>query len=454
MSSLFITPAFANDTSVGGTGVDLYSLKQSSVRMQAEEIVLTAEADRWNIVAIYTFENPGDHDVPLQVGFPEVGCPKQGESDCHAQAFQGLTTEVDGRPVTHRKGSLAQTERWAEYLGKFWLFDVNFAAKKKVTIVHRYQMDATIDSMGGRSVFYVTRTGSTWAGPIGRAIFRFRVPAHATFLDAGEVLGSPKNPSFVKDGKLGYTEVVFEKKDWIPSGDLSFSFATAFGQFPVPRLSAEVLSERAQALGLKEEDQCPWQSVHGGEAIQSEAQAQSCKNLIYARWGRAFEKEVLNALYYQGGKGWHPAPDYGPRALTRDPAPMKDFSMEWTTRSEREVLQAIRVENELPEGAVPGGEASKEASAKTDSKATQPKTPDDKSTLPPPPKQTSTTPAKNPGSTGCSISGGDSPSLSLWAFLLALGAMVRRREFSSTQNTRPRFPLPMSQSAQRHPTIP
>jgi hypothetical protein len=424
--ALLAPSAFANDTSVGGTGVDLYSIQQTAVRMQAEEIVLTAEADRWNIVATYTFENPSDHDVQLQVGFPEVGCPKQDDGDCHAKAFQGLTTEVDGKPVTHRKGSLAQTERWAEHLGKFWLFDVNFSAKKKVTIVHRYQMDATIDSMGGRSVFYVTRTGSTWAGPIGHAIFRFRVPAHATFLQAGEVLGPPKNPTLVQDGQLAHTEVVFEKKAWTPKGDLSFSFATAFGQFPVPRLSAEVLSERVQALKLKEEDQCPRTSIHGLETIGSEAQAQSCRNLVYARWGHPFKKEVLNALYHQGGKGWHPAPDYGPRALTRDPTPMKDFSMAWTTLAERQFLKAIQVEGDAPEDERPTDEtltvASVETAAKTTPHSTSPsdiaKAPVDKKASPPP--------AKAQRSSGCSMGEGGSPSLSLWAFLLALCAMVRR----------------------------
>lgn len=433
VASLLAPPAHANDTSVGGTGVDLYSIQQSAVRMQAEEIVLTAEADRWNIVATYTFENPSDHEVRLQVGFPEVGCPKQDDGDCHAKAFQGLTTEVDGKRVTHRQGSLAQTERWAEYLGKFWLFDVTFAAKKQVTIVHRYQMDATVDSMGGRSVSYVTRTGATWAGPIGKAVFRFRVPPHATFLQSGEVLGAPKSPTFVRDGQLAYTEVVFEKKNWTPKGDLNFSFATAFGQFPVPRLSAEVLAERAKALGLKETEQCPRTSIYGMETIDSEAQAQSCRNLVYARWGHPFKKEILNALYYQGGKGWHPSSDYGPRALTRDPAPLQDFSMDWTTRSEREFLKAIHVEgeaedaNRVPVTAAQPGAApslspasSSEVQPKNLSEGSTPQVPTQK-------KPTQAPAAKKPKNSGCSIGRTESSPAVLWGLLLVCGTFARRR---------------------------
>jgi hypothetical protein len=64
------------------------------------------------------------------------------------------------------------------------LFDVIFPAKKRVEIEHTYTMDATFDSMNTHYVSYVTRTGSTWAGPIGSAKFRqlFRyVDAPAVF---------------------------------------------------------------------------------------------------------------------------------------------------------------------------------------------------------------------------------------------------------------------------------
>lgn len=334
-------PLFANDTSVGGTGVDLHILKESSVRMQAEDITLTHVERVFEIVAKYTFENPTDNHVQLQVGFPEVGCLKEEEGDCHAGAFRGLETTVDGKIVVHRKGSLKQTEKWAKHLGTFWLFDVDFPAKKKVVIFHRYSMDATLDSMGGVSVSYVTRTGATWAKPIGHAKFRFRVPPYATHLMSNEVLGAPQNPRFVKEGAEAFTEVVFEKKNWIPKGDLFFSFATAFGQFPVPRLDPGTLSKRAQDLGLRAADQCPWTSPYGGDEPATSAQAQSCRNLIYARWGYPFEKRRLRDLYYIAGKKWHVSHEYGPNSLVRDPEPLPEFSLAWTSAAERRMLQEI-----------------------------------------------------------------------------------------------------------------
>src|SRR5690606_40519815 len=75
-----------------------------------------------------------------------------------------------------------------------WSSDVCSSDLKTVTVVHQYSMDATLDSMGGVSVSYVTRTGATWAKPIGHARFRFRVPPYVTYLMSNEVLGAPKSP--------------------------------------------------------------------------------------------------------------------------------------------------------------------------------------------------------------------------------------------------------------------
>jgi len=402
---------------VGGTGVDLYSLKESAVHMMSEDILLTHDEGAFRVVARYTFENPTEKEVKLQVGFPEVGCPKESEGDCHAKAFRGLETKVDGKLVTHRKGSLKQTEQWAEHLGTFWLFDVTFPAQKRVTILHQYSMDATLDSMGGVSVLYVTRTGATWAKPIGRAKFRFRVPPYATYLRSNEMLGEPKNPRFVKDGNRAFTEVTFEKENWTPPGDLEFSFATAFGQFPVPRLENSMLSLRAEELGVKDTDLCPWEGVHAESEVETDVQAQSCRNWIYARWGYPFEKKELRDLYYAGGKDWHVSTDYGPGALMRDPAPLPEFSIAWTSQSERKILEGIRVKKDASENPI----------AREVAKSVTPPAAEKKSV----PQEVKSPAARDAAraKSGCSFSTAAERSLPtgiIW--LLAAGMLVLRRE--------------------------
>lgn len=424
---IFPLSAHANDTSVGGTGVDLYSVKESAVRMKAEDITLTHHAGSWKIVAEYTFENPTKEDVQLQVGFPEVGCPKDDEGDCHAKPFVGLETEVDGKPVKHRKGSLKQTERWAENLGTFWLFDVTFSANETTRIVHRYSMDATVNSMGGVSAMYVTRTGSTWAGPIGEATFRFRVPPYATYLSANETLGAPKDPKFVREGSSAYTEVVFRKKNWVPSGDLDFQFATAFGQFPTPRLESDTLLQRAKGLGLEAADQCPWTGSFGQPPPTTAAQAQSCRNLVYARWGFPFKTKALLDLYYEGGRTWQVSETYGPRSLERDPEPLPSFSMAWTSDAERIRLRDIP----FPKGeGNPAVEPQAPAHETAQSPATKSENPSKQSSAATNPKQSAAPPAKAESSSlfGCSW-GAPAPADRSWdlfvvALVVALGSTV------------------------------
>lgn len=347
--------ARANDTSVGGTGVDLYSVKETSVRMKSEDILITHADGQWRVVALYVFENPAADAVKLQIGFPEIGCPDEEEGECHAKPFKGLSTKVDGRSVEHRKGSLKATERWANYLGTFWLFDVTFPGKKQVTIEHTYVMDATFDSMGTNYVSYVTRTGSTWASPIEKATFRIRVPPHATYLTSNETFGAPRDPKFVRDGNAAHTEVRFEKTNWIPEGDLSFGFATAFSSYPVTRLERDALAERAKTLGLDVADLCPRTFPYGSETLESAEQAQSCRNLIYASWGYPFKQKVYRDLYYAEGRSWHKPADRGPLELARDPEALPDFRMEWTSTSERRLLQEIRFDGE-PQPKVPEAE--------------------------------------------------------------------------------------------------
>src|SRR5690606_36137165 len=130
----------------------------------------------------------------------------------------------------------------------------------------------------------------------------------------------------------------------------------------------------------------------------------------------------------QGGKGWHPSSDYGPRALTRDPAPLQDFSMEWTTRSERESLKAIHVEGKGANRALVAA-ASAQPGAVPSVSSVQSKNPSEGSTpqVPTQMKPTQAPVAKKPKNSGCSIGRTESSSVALWVLLLVCGAFARRR---------------------------
>ena len=110
----------------------------------------------------------------LQVGFPELGCMGDCDTD-HPFTMNGLSTEVRGKPIYHRTGRIKPENKpvWAPRLGLIHLFDVHFKPHEKVEVVHRYRHASSM-SVDGMSVTYLTRTGAFWNGPIGQARFTIR----------------------------------------------------------------------------------------------------------------------------------------------------------------------------------------------------------------------------------------------------------------------------------------
>jgi hypothetical protein len=118
--------------------------------------------------------------------------------------------------------------------GPVWLYDVTFAPRDVVKIVHTYQVSGGGSVAGDRWVGYVTRTGAMWGGPIGSARFTFRVP-YPTLL-----LRAPKDQpvlSIVRktEGKKVFLEVVLAAKSWTPKDDLLLSHSPEeyFTQWPL-----------------------------------------------------------------------------------------------------------------------------------------------------------------------------------------------------------------------------
>ena len=106
---------WANDSTFGGAAGALAPLKESRVRMASEAILLEAiSRDYWRVEAKYVFENTTSDDVHLQVGFPELGCMGDCDTD-HPFTMNGLSTEVRGKPIYHRTGRIKPENKpvWA-----------------------------------------------------------------------------------------------------------------------------------------------------------------------------------------------------------------------------------------------------------------------------------------------------------------------------------------------------
>ena len=131
------------------------------------------------VVAQYTFYNPTQAEVALQLGFPEYRCETNDKDErefCIGDSkfrFENMQTRVRGTAVRQRLGHVRKGHEWAPLLGRVWLLNDALAPGERVPIEHRYRVPAGYDSTGGQSADYVTRTGALWAQPMGAHASRF-----------------------------------------------------------------------------------------------------------------------------------------------------------------------------------------------------------------------------------------------------------------------------------------
>ncbi len=315
--------AHANDASFGGAGADLVPLVETRVRMQSEDILIAFREGRWHVDARYVFVNDGADPVPLQVGFPELRCVY--EMDCASTAFEGLTTRVNGQEVGHREGKLDARAELADYLGVVWLYDVTFPPGEAVTVDHHYSMETGADTTFYRYTSYVTRTGAQWAGPIGRARFTVRFPPYAHTIGQAQGIAS-RGITLVETGEgAPYVETRYESRDWIPSGDLFFSFNAA--------------AEMAQS-------RLPETTPPGAHCTNlfdpRENEKEACRNVIYGTRGFPFADEQLRAYFYGQGAEWQLGPDphgAGP-AWMRAPRLFAAFDTSWLDYPDDSLLES------------------------------------------------------------------------------------------------------------------
>jgi hypothetical protein len=312
--------AHANDSTFGGAPADLVPLAEQQVRMLAEDVVLSASDEEWQIEARYQFQNLAAKPVTLQVGFPEFRCPRESDSDCADAAFRDLVTLVDGVPVQHRQGKLSKKHGWANFLGVVWLFDVTFPVGRPLGITHRYRLTTGGDLSGTRYTGYVTRTGRSWAGSIGRATFTAVFPPFVRAIYDVQVPGlRAAPPRLVLDSGPGRVELRLEGKDWKPEGGVFFSY-NASSTMTLEPIRAKKL-DVSGSIGLFQHDRCPF----GDDSVD----AQACLNDLYASRGYPFQNPILHRKYYSGDPTFRPVDTFEGKLWVRDASPLAGFTTAW-----------------------------------------------------------------------------------------------------------------------------
>jgi MYXO-CTERM domain-containing protein len=350
-----VTSAHANDTAAGGSGSDIVPLQTAKVRMAAEDILIVHEGIDWVIEAEYTFENLTRKPITLQIAFPEYACEGRDPEtnpdemcDSKPLRYDAMRTTVNGEAVPHRKGTIKAGHPWKPRLGQVWLFDATFEVGKPTRIHHSYRVHETEDSSGGRAITYVTRTGATWAGKIGHARFRVRIPleAYEIYLPEKSGLEITQRAIDVEGKKVG--EILLEAREWEPATDLSFYYNDVPGR---GLMEADAVGEGAPRVDAPD-PHCPllktiW--IRGGIigepnpndpvdpentvekwadklAPQGIGEPEYCRGYIYASRGKDLGSDKLNKYFYgpegHTDHGWpyalyKPNPYYSDALLTK-----------------------------------------------------------------------------------------------------------------------------------------
>jgi hypothetical protein len=330
--------AWANDATFGGAGADLVPLERTDVEMKSEDITLEAVGVRWRVRARYVFSNHAAEAVKLQVGFPEYRCDSDQESDCGRTAFRDLRTKVEGAPVKHRSGTLDKKHEWAPYLGTVWLFDVTFPSGKDIMIEHEYSLDAGENVMGDIYTTYVTRTGASWRGGIGRARFTAILPPYTHTVKQPVIAGMTVTAPVLVPGPNAHVKLVLEARDWKPKGEVPISFnddaryvearlPSASKAWSQPVVPYDVLFRPELCMDMKD--------------LTPEG-AQDCRNVIYASKGFPFKKSDLVARFYSGSPTFHlvSSGEMG-SYWVRNPSALPSFSESFLNRLDRQVLRDL-----------------------------------------------------------------------------------------------------------------
>ncbi len=282
-------------------GLTVEPMGSERVQMLAETVsVLPVEGFKVRVKANFYLKNLSEKRTRLSVGFPFR--PLWGESrevlysrDLKSQAELikkrlNLVSKVNGETVKVRFKLSREGERllWAVWKVSWEPGEVKVLETEYTTRWSRWQ-----DVMGffGYYLEYITETGAGWAGKIGEALVKFRIPSELP--KQGVSWKSAVIWQWSPGGKLlGDTVIVWEFKDWEPEENLSFS---AIGvSHGVPWL-VQSLAESLWLNGLPQ---------NKGEIVKLIKRTpqppplvvQLVINLAFARDGHAFEDPQWKAL--------------------------------------------------------------------------------------------------------------------------------------------------------------
>jgi len=189
LSPPFSSLAWADDCALGRLGETVYPVRNSSVRMEAEDVHLQLSVDgTLHCRAVFQFVNESAEPQTILMGFPGEAEQREDAPGGHPR-LHDFRTWVDGEEVGVKEerglqpagDRAASSSSWYTFTPSSWYtFTVEFAPGESRCITNTYWARSTGWSNGEMMAGYVLTTGALWAGTIGRATIRLSLqePLH------------------------------------------------------------------------------------------------------------------------------------------------------------------------------------------------------------------------------------------------------------------------------------
>ncbi len=252
-------PAFANDTSVGGMGGDLYPLESTDIRLEAETVQAVCYRRFAEYRVDFKFVNSGGPQT-LMLGFPylPVGPEGNGTIPISFRAWQnGMPLAVsigEGGDGTDEQGYFLHQATFPTgetMITVSYLSNPTWVSSNRLEELMPPEMKVPgVTGLAGRHDYWL-HTGATWAGTIGKAVVRYSLAddfdgwaVDVTAGQAGSVEGWPwttRPETHVKPDGRTY---LWEFRDLEPTKDHDIMLA-----FTAPFLSAETMPSLPPAFG-------------------------------------------------------------------------------------------------------------------------------------------------------------------------------------------------------------
>jgi len=206
----------ADDAILGGDGHNVYPIRTEDIVMDSEKVEVTFLPNNEAYVECsFYFRNITDKKQSVLMGFPQELDEGVSAFEYDKMMLKNFAAYENGKLILYE----VKTEKDSLYRKKLWYtFKVTFAPNETKLIKNTYYSNLVLYSTMGTSFNYILKSGSSWAGKIGKADIIFKITSPQQIYEVRYI--RPKDKEF----KVENNQISWHFEDFEPDFDISISF--------------------------------------------------------------------------------------------------------------------------------------------------------------------------------------------------------------------------------------